>query len=114
MNRASQWFAFGFLVFAFVSLLGHVCVLPHVTVVEAAVPESHDHESGHHAADDAHLASCEATRPGVTATSVPIPSAIDGIVVGGVVQVAKQAPTPHIVPSGSPPPLYLQNSVLLI
>jgi hypothetical protein len=114
MSRVSRCFAVGLLVFAFVALLGHVCVLPHVAVVEAAVPGGHhDHDAGHDA-DETHLASCEAIRPGATASSVSMPAVNASIVVARVVPHAKEAPSPQIVPVGSPPPLYLLKSVLLI
>jgi hypothetical protein len=111
MRRRGSFLSLGLLAVLALTMVGHICVLPHGEDHQRAPRESTGHEHDH--GDGAHVASCEGIRsaaPSSPCTSLVATALIPYV---GVPQHARVSTTPRPQPVSSPP-LFLLHAALLI
>jgi hypothetical protein len=111
MRRRASFLFLSLLAVLALTMVGHICVLPHGDDHERARRESTGHEHDH--GDDVHVASCEGIRSAAPCSPCISPVAMAFIPYVRAPKAARVSTTPRPQPTRSPP-LFLLHAALLI
>jgi hypothetical protein len=109
--RRASFLSLALLAVLALTMVGHICVLPHGEDHQRAPRESPGHEHDH--GDDMHVASCEGIRSAAPCSPCISLVAMAFIPYGGAPKAARVSTTPRPEPTSSPP-LFLLHAALLI